>query len=64
MTDLVYYYDGSFEGFLCCIFDSYAYKEVPAAIFSDEDAMPTLFASRTVQTDRDHANRVFRKVVK
>jgi len=26
MTDMVYYYDGSFEGFLCCVFDSYANK--------------------------------------
>jgi len=64
MTEMVYYYDGSFEGLLCCIFESYACKEVPIAIHSDEDDMPTLFASRTIQTDRDHANRVLRKVVK
>ena len=64
MTEIVYYYDGSFEGFLCCIFDSYAYKEVLTAIYRDEDALPTLFASRTVQTNREHANRVLRKVVK
>jgi len=64
MTEMVYYYDGSFEGLLCCIFDSYAYKEVPTAICCDEDAMPTLFASRTVHTDHGHANRVLRKVVK
>ena len=24
MTEMIYTYDGSFEGFLCCIFDSYA----------------------------------------
>ena len=35
MNDLVYYYDGSFAGFLCCIFDSYANKEVPTAICCD-----------------------------
>jgi len=64
MTEMVYYYDGSFEGLLCCIFDSYAYKEIPTAIFSDEDEFPTLFASRSVSVNRDHANRVFRKVVK
>jgi len=64
MTEMVYYYDGSFEGLLCCIFESYACKEVPIAIYCDEDNMPTLFASRTIQTDRDHANRVLRKVVK
>lgn len=64
MTEMVYYYDGSFEGFLCCIFESYANKEVLTAIFRDEDFIPTLFASRAIQTDRDHANRVFRKIVK
>lgn len=64
MTELIYYYDGSFDGFLCCIFDSYANKEVLTAICRDEDAMPTLFDVRSIPTNRDHANRVFRKVVK
>ena len=64
MTDMIYYYDGSFEGFLCCIFDSYANKEVLTAICCDEDLVPTLFASRSISTDRDHANRVYRKIVK
>ena len=64
MTDMVYYYDGSFEGFLCCVFESYANKEVLTAIYRDEDLVPTLFASRSIATDRDHANRVLRKIVK
>ena len=64
MTDLVYYYDGSFEGFLCCVFESYANKEVPTAIYRDEDLVPTLFASRSITTNREHANRVFTKIVK
>ena len=64
MTEMVYYYDGSFDGFLCCIFDSYANKEVLTAIYCDEDLMPTLFSSRHIFTDREHANRVYRKVVK
>lgn len=63
-TEMVYLYDGSFEGFLCCVFDSYANKEVLTAICRDEDFVPTLFATRSIQTDRDHANRVLRKVVK
>ena len=59
-NNMIYYYDGSFDGFLCCIFDSYANKEVLTAICSDED--PTLFACRTIQTNCSHARRVFRKV--
>ena len=31
-TDLVYAYDGSFEGLMCCVFESYALKEIPRAI--------------------------------
>lgn len=64
MTEMVYCYDGSFEGFLCCVFDSYANREALTAICRDEDFVPTLFASRMIPTDRDHAGRVYRKVVK
>ena len=64
MTEMIYTYDGSFEGFLCCIFDSYSYKEVLTAICCDEDFAPTLFDCRSVRTDRDHAGRVLRKIVK
>ena len=64
MTEMVYYYDGSFEGLLCCIFDSYANKEVLTAIYRDEDDLPTLFASRRIETNHNHALRVLRRVVK
>ena len=30
MPSVIFRYDGSFEGFLCCVFDSYVYKEYPA----------------------------------
>ena len=61
---MIYIYDGSFDGFLGCIFDSYANKEVLTAICRDEDFIPTLFASRVIDTNKSHANRVFKKVVK
>ena len=32
VTDMAYRYDGSFPGFLCCIFESYAKRELPAAV--------------------------------
>lgn len=62
MNHLVYCYDGSFEGFLCCIFESYANHEVLTAIVSDEDFEPTLYDTRFIQTNQEHANRVYRKV--
>ena len=64
MTEIVYCYDSSVEGFLSCIFDSHSNKDVPTAICCDEDLVPMLFASRSIPTDREHAGRVYRKVVK
>ena len=29
MSETVYCYNGTFEGFLCCTFDSYLYRETP-----------------------------------
>lgn len=60
--EIFYHYDGSFDGFLSCIFDSYARKEIPAGFFSGEDGVDTLFDSRTVPTDPSHAARVLRKI--
>ena len=37
MTEMIYEYDGSFEGFLSCVFESYAQKEVLTAITCGED---------------------------
>ena len=50
MTEMIYEYDGSFEGFLTCIFESYAQKEVLTAISCGEDIPFTLFPVRTVLT--------------
>lgn len=60
--EIVYSYDGSFSGFLCCIFDSYLYKEIPAAISGSGDLEFTLFPVRTVRTNPAHGDRVLRKV--
>jgi probable DNA metabolism protein len=62
IMEILYLYDGSFEGFLCCIFDSYANREIPSDIIPEENASPTLFETRAVATDKSRAERVFRKV--
>ena len=43
MSEVVYTYDGSFDGFLSCVFARYANKEVPIAISRDEDFPPDSF---------------------
>lgn len=54
--EVIYQYDGSFEGFLCCVFDSYVYHEYPAQFRCEDE--PSLFPVRQVGTDAAHAGRV------
>lgn len=56
--EIIYRYDGSFEGFLCCVFDSYINKEIPAEFQDKEHLAQTLFPVRWVGTDLRHAQRI------
>ena len=60
--EIIYQYDGSFEGLLCCVFESYTQKERPTAILRDGDDEPGLFEMRVVTTDRAHAQRIYRSL--
>ena len=62
--EIIYQYDGSFEGLLCCVFESYTKKERPTAILRDGDDEPSLFEIRAVTTDRPHAQRIYRSLYK
>ena len=62
-TEVAYQYDGSLDGFLCCVFDSYVNKEFPIAFFDDEECL-TLYEVRTVITRREDARRVMRGIVR
>ncbi len=55
--DVIFQYDGTFDGFLCCIFESYTHKEFPIAFASDEECW-SLYEVRVVQTVPEHARRV------
>ncbi len=57
-TDIVYRYDGSFEGLMCCVFESYACKELPAAILSPVCVQETLFPAKEIITDPARTQRV------
>lgn len=59
--DVAFQYDGSFDGFLCCVFDSYSHKEFPVAFCGDEEC-GSLYEIRYVTTVRQHAQRVFRSI--
>ena len=60
--EVIYHYDGSFEGFLSCVFASYAHKESPAGFCSGEDLLYSFYDTRTVSTNPEHAARVWRKI--
>jgi probable DNA metabolism protein len=55
---VVYLYDGSFEGFLTCVYEHY-YSGVAGAIFPPGAYQPDMFAApRTVRTDAGKAGKV------
>lgn len=54
-----YRYDGTFAGFLSCVYDSFTYREAPAAFFSPEDDRTSLYTTRNVETDQRHAKLVY-----
>lgn len=62
--EIIYQYDGSFEGLLCCIYESYTQKERPTAIITQDADEPCLFEIRAVTTDRAHAQRIYRSLHK
>ena len=58
-ADVVYLYDGSFEGFLCCVFESFAQHEIPFAVWTPQRETSTLYPVKDIPTDHVRAQRVF-----
>lgn len=57
-ADIIYTYDGSFQGFLCCVFESVYSGELPLDILREEDAPLTLLDTKFIATSSDKAERV------
>ncbi len=66
VPDLTYYYDGTWEGWLCCICESYMAKEIPGTVIAKTDgdtgAEGTLFYKKVIETRPDLAERVQRGI--
>lgn len=56
--DVVYRYDGSWAGFLCCVFESVYQHELPFDILPFDEASLTLFHEKPIDTDEQKAHRV------
>lgn len=58
-TNIIYRYDGSFDGLLCCVFESYARKETPANIIPDTMPQEILYPIKEIDTVQEQAERVY-----
>ena len=58
-SDVIYLYDGSFEGLLCCVHESVYTHELPVDIQPEEAAQPTLFRQKYIAADEEKAARVY-----
>ena len=57
-SPIAYMYDGSFEGLLCCVYESYYQRELPSMIFCNSEMQETLFPVKEIVTDQNSAKKV------
>ncbi len=61
-SNLIYRYDGSFDGLLCCVFESYDKKEIPMDILLTDTPQTMLFHTKEIMTDSLKSNRVLSSI--
>lgn len=61
-SNIVYRYDGTYEGFLCCVFEAFYRRENPEEIEPEDAAQETIFEVKYIDTDFAHAERVARSI--
>ena len=63
-SQVSYHYDGSFAGFLCCVFAAYLHREAPACFLGPEDGRFSLWPEREIVTEQARAKRVYQSLDK
>lgn len=63
-SNLIYRYDGSFDGLLCCVFESYDKKEIPMDILLPGTPESMLFEQKEIRADSKKSNRVLASIPK
>lgn len=61
-ANVIYQYDSTFEGLLCCVFASVYSHELPTNIVPLEEAEPSLIPQRYIVTDNEKALRVYNSI--
>lgn len=59
-ANLVYRYDGSLPGLLCCVFESRRTRRLPLEIWDEEEPRTTLAPELTIPTHREEAAKVWK----
>jgi probable DNA metabolism protein len=62
-ADVIFVYDGSLEGFLCCVHESVYTKQIPFAIFNEDEAQPSLLENIYIETDLTKAQKVRHSII-
>ena len=60
----VYKCDGTRDGILCCIFESFLKKEQPVAVYSNEFQPSFDMTIKTIETDAERTARVRKAIIK
>lgn len=63
-STLMYCYDGSFDGLLCCVFESYDKNELPLDVLPEGASLPLLLPVKTIVTNKEKARRVLLSIPK
>ena len=57
-----YRYDGTFDGLMCCVFESYSAREIPVEILGPGVGEDNLFGVKRIPTEEARAARVLRSI--
>ena len=60
--DVIYCYDGSFDGLMCCVFESFERKEIPSRITAGEPEQLSFSELKSIETVPEKAARVLRAI--
>lgn len=63
-SDIVYTYDGSFDGLMCCVCESYYKREMPFEIRPVAGPRSQLFDEKFIGTERDLAERAYTAITR
>ncbi|MBN1891617.1 MAG: TIGR03915 family putative DNA repair protein [Clostridiales bacterium] len=58
-TNLVYVYDGTLEGFLCCVYESFARRQVPTEIHPRYGQTMLFEQTEWINTNIGHSDKVY-----